>query len=425
MLLLWLAVLAERLAFTVWDKAALNFIVSDSTYYYQSGLDLVRTGQLIYRYCRTALILPGTSVLVGLLSLVFPEGEALQYAIRLTWILMGSLTPLFLYRALRLFTPRWCALLGSLVYLLPWHVQIDCFLLTECPYYLFFMMALYYTLKMGEDPRARFVWGYAFSVLAALMFRPNILIFTFFSFLYLLLRRRYPIRELLRRALVVALVLALFLVPWTIRNYRLFHAFIPVTYGAGNPLWEGSYQGENPPSDEELEALDGGIDALALLREKRPDLFDEDGEVRDPETLLQYVQILTNREKGLYRLRGWWKLRPLGLLKSYLYVKPRSILNWVWYYIQLGGISYEAAKRMRQLGFLFCALSVVLSLALKKRRRLILFLAAAYFLNLYLLATSYAIDRYAQMIMPYRYLIMGLGLELLGECVRRIRTKTT
>jgi hypothetical protein len=90
--------------------------------------------------------------------------------------------------------------------------------------------------------------------------------------------------------------------------------------------------------------------------------------------------------------------------------------------VELGGISFGLAHRMRQLGFLFCGLSVLLSLLLKKHRRLILFLTATYFINLYLLSTSYAIDRYAQMIMPYRYLIMGLGLDLLSTLLCRRRS---
>ena len=52
------------------------------------------------------------------------------------------------------------------------------------------------------------------------------------------------------------------------------------------------------------------------------------------------------------------------------------------------------------------------------------FLAVAYCINLYLLASSYAIDRYAQMIMPYRYLICGFGLELLSAAIIGIRRRS-
>ena len=80
MLLLWLAVVAERLAFTAWDRTSQSFIVTDSPDYYQSGLEFIRTGRILYRGCPTALIMPGISVLIGLLSLVFPDGPALPAA---------------------------------------------------------------------------------------------------------------------------------------------------------------------------------------------------------------------------------------------------------------------------------------------------------------------------------------------------------
>lgn len=420
--LLWLLVLSERIAFTIWDKTGQSFIVSDSEYYYQSGLDLIRTGRLIYRGCPTALIMPGISVLIGLLSLVFSEGLPLLYSIRVLWLLMGSLVPLILYRTMRLFSGHWPALLVAAVYLMPWHVQIDCFLLTECPYYLFFSLALYYTLKMGEDDSLRLVWCWAISVLAGLMFRPNILILVVFSFVWLIIRQKYTWREIGRRAIVLCTVLAIFIIPWTIRNWHLYHAFIPVSYGAANPLFEGTYQGVDIPTEKEMGEYLPGFDAYAAVSAKRPDLVDVDGNVFNPE-MQQYVDMLVVGELAHFRLRAWWGLRPTSFLTSYLYVKPRQIVNWVWYYIELGGISFAAAHRMRQMGFLFCICSVCLSVKRKRFVKQTVFLASAYFANLYLLASSYAIDRYAQMIMPYRYLLCGFGLELLITEIRDLHKR--
>ena len=420
MLLLWLLAVGVRAAYSAWDRTEYSLIISDAVNYYRSGLDFAATGRILYMGVPTALIMPGTPVLIGLVSLLFPEGPALLWALRILWMGMGSLVPLFLYRSLRLFTPGWCAFAGSLVYLLPWHVQIDGFLLTECPYYLFFAMALFYTLKMGEDQSLRYGWAYAFSVLAALMFRPNILIFAAFSFLYLLLRKM-PLRELAKRAGILCGVLALFLLPWSIRNYRLYHDFIPVSYGTWNPMMEGSFQG-GAPSSEEMYALDPDFNPYLLAREKRPNLMDEEGRAYDPE-LQEYATMYVNGIVGRHRISLWWKTDPLGLLKAYLYTKPRSVLNWVWYYIEWGGISFAMAHRLRVLGFCFCVVSFVLAFALKKHRRLIAFLTFAYFANLLLLSTSYTIDRYAQMIMPYRYLIVGLGLDLAAELWRRRRKR--
>lgn len=422
LLLLWLLMFTERLLYTLWDRTQYSLIVSDSTGYYQAGLDFARTGRILYYGYPTALIMPGTPVLIGLLARLLPEGPPLILAVRLLWMLMGSLVPLFLYKSLRLFAPKWCAFAASLVYLLPWCVEIDGYLLTECPYYLFFSMALYFTLKMGEGGAPRDIWLYALSVLGALMFRANILSFLPLTFLYLIVKKTFSWKELLRRAGAVALVLALFIVPWSVRNWRLYHAFIPVTYGVGNPMLEGTYQGEGFPTDAELAELDDGFSGEPIVRQKHPELYDENGELLDEETR-QYVGHMINKEIGLYRLRQWWRMRPGSLLRSYLYVKPRSILNWVWYYIEIPGLSALTAHRLRQLNFLFCGLTLLLSLLLKKHRKTAFFLAFAYFVGLYIIATSYAIDRYAQMIMPYRYLLAGLGLHLLCLAREKLRQK--
>ena len=421
LLLLWLIILSERIAFTIWDKTGQSFIVIDSQFYYQSGLDLVRTGRLIYRGCPTALIMPGTSVLIGILSLFFQDGPDLMYATRILWFLMGSLVPLITYSALRLYTGHWAAFFGAAVYLLPWHVQIDCFLLTECPYYLFFALALFYTLKMGESKERKYIWCWSFSILAGLMFRPNILIFVLFSFAYLVLNH-YSLQDIIKRAGILTIVLALFIIPWTIRNWQLYHAFIPVTYGANSPLLEGSYQGVDVPSDDELGTFGRNFDVYSVVSDKRPDLIDKEGHVYDPE-MQQYADMLVAGELAHFRLNAWRKLRPLSFLKSYLYVKPRLILNWVWYYMELGGISFDTAHRMRQLGLLFCMLSVGLSLKRKRYVKQTAFLAISYIINVFILASSYVIDRYAQMIMPYRYLLGGIGLQLILETFEKERRK--
>ena len=412
MFFLWLMIIAERIAFTAWDRTTQSFIISDSLNYYHSGLDLMQTGRLIYRGCPTALIMPGISVLIGALSLIFPEGTALVYAIRIVWILMGSFVPLLLYKSLRFFTEKPAAFAGACVYLLPWHVQIDCYLLTECPYYLFFALSFYFALRLGQKRDKLSAWFWAFSILASLMFRANILIFAAFCFLYFIVFLRFSKKDLFRCTAILCAVLALFIIPWSIRNYRLYNAFIPVTYGASNPMFEGTYQGDDYPSDDEVYALDPDYNVYAEVSAKRPDLLDADGHVFNPE-MQQYVDMLVAGELGHHRLQSWWTLRPMSLLKTYLYTKPRMILNWVWYYIELCGISYSIAHRFRQVGFLFCLLTTFLSFRQKRHRRLVIFLWLAYLMNLYILSTSYAVDRYAQMIMPYRYLLCGLGIDLL------------
>ena len=417
LLTLWILVFTERVIYTVWDKTGFLLIISDSVNYLQSGLDFAETGRILYNGYPTALIMPGITVLIGLFAKIFTDKTVLNYALRFAWILIGSFTPVFIYKSIRLYTRPWIAFVGSLIYLLPWFVEIDGYLLTECPYYLFSAMAVFFMLRIGEgNAPKRTVWLFALSILGGLLFRANSLSIIAFSVIYWIIKGNMRIRELVTRLGIIGLVLAVFIVPWSLRNYKLFNTFIPITYGASNPIFEGTYQGEGFPTNEELVAINDGFDAKKTVVEKYPEYFDNNGEVIQSEQK-QFLDHMMMKELANYRLRKWFSLRPASFLKSYLYIKPRQILNWVWYYIELFGISLQTAHRLRQINFLLCVAAVILSLTLKKHRIAVLFLCICYFINLYMIAFSYAIDRYAQMIMPYRYILAAFCLELFADVI--------
>lgn len=423
MLILYLLCLLARLLFTAWDRCGASLVNIDAYNYLLGGMEFAKTGRITHDGFPTAQIMPGMPVLIGLIAMVFSDQQSLLWACRFVWIFLGSFTSVFYYRSIRLFTSKAAAFLGACVCLLPLLVQIDCYLLTEPPYYLFFSMALFYTLKMGQDRSFRYLWCYAFSVLAALLFRANILTFLPFTLLYLL-SCRYSWKELLRRSLAVALVLLLFIVPWSIRNYRLFHSFIPISYGSGSPLLEGTYQGgDYYLTDEELLDVYGPYDPGDEVREKYPEIFDADGRLLSHD-LDQYYRLLKDRVQALYRIRVWLKLHPGDFFKANFLVKPRASLNWVWYYYELFGITWNIAHRARQLNFLFCLLSLLPAFLLKKDRKVIGFLLAAYLVNLLLVTSVYAGDRYAQQLMAYRYVAAGIGLDLWAELLRRWRTRS-
>lgn len=418
--LLWLLMLGVRVACALLDSQGLMMEGGDSVNYYQSGLLFARTGQLRFGGRElSALVMPGTTVLVGVLSRFFSDGQPLQMAIRLTWALFGSFTPLFIYKSVRLFTPRWCALLTALIYVHPLFILIDSYMLTEGPNYMFFAMSLYYTLKMGEEDDPRDIWKYSFSVLGGLLFRTFIISAPLFTLAYLgIIKRRYSLRAVVQKAGVICLVLALFILPWTARNYRIFHAFIPLTYGAGNPIMEGTDQGDGYPAAEIFALGVENIDEKQVIREKYSELFDENGDLLDPE-LAQYVFYLGVSETARFRINTWLKYKTGNFLKTYLWVKPRAILNWPWYWENYTLFPYAGVVMIRRLNCLFCLLTAALALLLKRHRRVILFLGLAYLINLYVISFGFAIDRYAQAIMPYRYIAAGIGMDLAAEAFRR------
>ena len=225
-------------------------------------------------------------------------------------------------------------------------------------------------------------------------------------------------RILLRNTAVVCSVLFVCLLPWAVRNARVFHAFIPLTYSAGDPVYEGSFIGEGIPSEEEILSLEDDFDPEAYVVQTHPDLFDAQGNPVD-DVAEQYAHHLYLAAAGKQRLRQWFRLHPLLFLKSYLYIKPKALLNDVWYWDQVFGISLNAAVRLRQVNLALCLLAGLLSVLRRKLLRPVWYLGVTYVVNLYIVASSLPLDRYGQAIMPYRLVLGAIGLYLLADTLRK------
>lgn len=422
-LMLYLLMAAIRVVYSLYHPPCFAFSMSDSENYYLSGLYFAGTGSICYPVpIKTAWIMPGISLLIGGLSLLFPEGAVLFWAIRVTWILIGSLAAAFLYRSIRLFRlPRWIAVLSALCYMLPWYIQIDCYVQTEGPAFAFFAAALYYGLRLGTEdalPSDRFKFGLA--LVCGILFRASTILLSPFMAVWWILCRKHSFRHFLRSVSVAALPLLMLLLPWTVRNAVVFRGWIPLTYASGDPVYEGTFVGEGIPTEEELRELNDGYDAEEEVRKAHPSLFDEQGKPID-ENVEQYVSHLVLAALGRHRLKQWYRLNPSAFLKSYLYSKPKQLLNDVWYWDPVPGISLRAAVELRKGNLLLCAAAGLLSLFLKRNRKAVWFLGISYLVNLYLVAASLPLDRYGQAIMPYRLILGAFGLSLITDFLLRLK----
>ena len=125
-ILLYLLMVLVRVIFSIYHPPRLAFSMADSERYYYSGLYFAQTGQVCYPVpVKSAWIMPGISILIGTLARLFPEEGQLLWAIRICWILIGSLGPVFIYRSVRLFTPPAYAILAAACYMLPWYIEYD------------------------------------------------------------------------------------------------------------------------------------------------------------------------------------------------------------------------------------------------------------------------------------------------------------
>lgn len=398
---------------------------SDDIAYIRSGIEFARTGTItVWSSYPTASIMPGMPVVTGIFARIFGAQDIYIYidSVRICWILFGCGTVYVFYKCCCFFTRKWIAVFASCGFLLLNWAWSDNTFLTEPPYLFFWMLNFYFMLAMGKQPDGAsmrtYAFGYALSFFAALMFRANILIMPFFCALYLYLNGK-KLSAYLFHFKVLLLTLLLFVVPWSIRNYRLFDEFIPLTSGSANPLLLGTYQGSAAPKDEEL---DYETNVYSVIREKYPEYFTADGQLK-ADVIPETVNGKIDKLKAEYRLREWFRRDWKNLVWSYLVSKPVSMLNWVWFWIPSKPV-YLALRAVSILNLIACIITAAAALITGRKRTSVLFLSALYIFNIYTFAFSFASERYAAMSVPLRYFIAAIGIEILAELISEKRRKT-
>lgn len=154
--------------------------------------------------------------------------------------LLDALTALLVYRiAMRLFKRPRTALLAAGLYAiyppLAWQVSSP----TPDGWAVDFTIAILAIYLEAIHSRHRWRWLILCGVVVGMgsYFRANVLFLP--AVLALATITTTGWREALRRGLTVTLIAAALVIPWTIRNYDAFHAFIPIRSGDGQTLWEG------------------------------------------------------------------------------------------------------------------------------------------------------------------------------------------
>ena len=433
MYILLLVLLAERL-YVFHELGADYMSYSDDHAYVDAGILFAKTGMIsIWGPYPSAMIMPGMPVIIGLCSLLFGEGTELLIAVKLIWIVMGVLTAWVCYKTVSILGSEWGGVLAAAHFLLPNLAWMNHVLLTETPYMLFLALTVYYTFQMGISQDKKYFRGYLIAFMTGLMFRANILVVPLFTGIYLLIiTKNYKL--IAKRCLVLVGAILIFVVPWSIRNYIQFNAFIPVTYGTGNPMLLGTYEGEDFPLDSELDYKSNVYDVMhekyASYYKEEPERwhvekssrsyvkrFDPDGEVKE----LKHAQFLSLEADGVsarYRMREWFRENPLSFLKSYLIIKPRAMLNWVWSWETVFGVSYDTLRTISRINCVFCMMTGLLAFFFKKYRAPILALGLLYVTSIYIYSTAFVTDRYASTLMLLRYMLAGFGVVQLADIFR-------
>lgn len=402
-LLLLALLLAVRLAGLL-SLGARYSLSSDDMSYIKSGIHFAETGIIsIHDEYPSAQIMPGMTVLIGLLYRMVGRGTPFWILMKLLWISTGTLTAWFVYRSVCLFAPKWCGLLAMLPLCRADFIWMDNLILTETPFMLALTALVYYTLRMEKEPGWQWFWGAAAAYMAALMLKANIALYPLFALVYLI-ARGYDRKLLLKQCVSLAGIVLCFVIPWSMRNYVQFHAFIPLTYGAGNPTLLGTYQGVGFPPDEQL---DYDTNVEQVVKEKYAAYYQENGEVEP--RYERYIARRADSVKAAYRQRVWAETNWKSMIYSYLFLKPKMMMESPFYWDTVLGVGAQQVNRLHTLDAYLCIMAFAAALIFRKLRAPFLFVAGVYLANIYIYAMTYAFSRYNASLMSLRFILIGLG----------------
>ena len=385
---------------------------SDDASYINAGITFFQTGELTMHGVLSAQVMPGMTFLIGLFCLFFGTGSTLIFALKIFWMLMGLLTIIFVYKTIKLYTNHIIAAIPCVFFLSLDYIWMNNIILTETPFILSFVLLVYYSLRFSlynknKDYIMIIIW-----YIVSLFIRPNIALFPIFL-LILLILKGFKLKDLIKKGIIAGIVLVCILLPWTYRNYKLFDSFIPLTYGTGNPLLLGTYQGVGYPSDDELDYVSNVdnqmSDEMKLYIKGKP---------QNKQYLKKYYSLEYDGMKANYRMQEWWKKDKVSMIKSYIFHKPKELIYSSFYWKEVLKINAQMILNYRKLEIILFGIS---SLAIILKRKYIkewLFLMLVYFSQIALYAYTFAFSRYAISLFFLRYIVIGLGLSIIFSIIK-------
>lgn len=211
-------------------------IVSDARWYMEKGCSLAHGAGYIDNGLPTANYPPAYPAFLSLLFRI--TGCNILTPRIANLILYFFIICLFYLIVLKLTKDERLAGFSSLI--LSWypnHIAYVNLIFNETFFLFLFLTAIFLLLKGLEDNRkwillSGIFWGLAVLTRPAVFFVPFFLIFLF--------SRNEKFRLSLLRSGIILIIIALILMPWTIRNYRIFNQIIPVSTNGGFALLIGN-----------------------------------------------------------------------------------------------------------------------------------------------------------------------------------------
>lgn len=382
---------------------------SDDLGYIMSGITFFKTGHITMHGVLSAQIMPGLTFLIAFFCLFFGTKSLLIIALKIMWLIMGIMCILVLYKIIRLFTTnQYLAIIPCLFLLAPDFLWMHNLILTETPFMLTFLLLIYYSFRFIKNRDTKSYLMIILWYIICLFMRPTISLYPLCLAVVLLLDK-YSFKDLIKKGLIAGCILLLVLTPWIYRNYKLFHRFIPLTYGMGNPLLLGTYQGYGYPSDEELDYI-SNVDNKMSQEMQYYLKADTPRDHHKVYYLLEYDAL-----KAKYRMQEWFQKDKKSMLHSYFLSKPKIMVYSTFYWDKIFNLDNNINFLFRKIDLFLFSISIILIFLNRKLIKEFIFLILIYGYHIALYSYSFASSRYAITLYPIRFIIIGFGLKIIYD----------
>ncbi|MFT8316157.1 MAG: glycosyltransferase family 39 protein [Clostridium sp.] len=353
---------------------------NDDVKFIRSAWTLVDTGQYVYHNpgISTAFMMPGLPYSLAFFVILFGKFDGITaYRIFQSIIQTGSLYLVFLIGR-KIFNSKigiMAVIINALYISDYWVANL---ILTESLFKFFVLLLIYFSIYAIEKKNTKYYIFGGISWALATYFRPTIAAFPIIILIIWILRK-YSIKEMFKYGTIVLGIFCLIMSPWWIRNYNVFHKFVPLTLATGNPMLQGTYINY----DQSTKATDG----------LNYNQFKYTGK--------EYQENQVDIQVSKYRLKNLVPKHPLKFLLWYTLGKTYYEIRMPFLWIPFLGVPFVMSFLWHYLIIVFGVIGIVKFYLNKNRNRMgiIALLMILYFIVIYL--PFYAFERYFYPAMPY------------------------
>lgn len=371
---------------------------SDDLSYVYSGITFSETGEITMHGVKSAQIMPFMPIFIGIIASIF-KIDNLWIVLKIVWVSFSLVTLLYVYLiSIRLTKNKILSILPVIMLLTPDFIWMNNLILTETPYMMFIAIMFYHTFNiLDKNSSQSNFYIILFSFLCALMLKANVGVYVIIMVVYLLLNK-YDLKLLLKQLAKGFIIVLLILTPWWIRNYSIFNEFIPLTYGSGNPLLLGTYQGVNIlPDDKEN---------LNKYVSKKMVKYDY---ALSNSSMQSFYALKKDEYAAKFRISKWFETNPRSFIASYAYHKPRILFKDMFYWQEIFNFKRDTLFKIRKFQltlFIIGSISYLCISVFRKKINIDMLLLFSFLMSqIVVYSLTFAFGRYSQTILFIIYII--------------------